>query len=143
MNTTDCEDIDECAIDGYCPTIGTSCQNTDGSFICECQAGFNAIILAGKLVQCGDVNECTQDPFICGNQATCANTFGAFNCQCLSGFEANPAGDGCVDIDECETGNHLCQQNFPLDCVNIQGSYTCVIPPGLCFSDLQDLICRF
>jgi len=131
VNTTDCEDIDECAIDGYCPTIGTSCQNTDGSFICECQAGFNAIILAGKLVQCGDVNECTQDPFICGSQATCANTFGAFNCQCLSGFEANPAGDGCVDIDECETGNHLCQQNFPLDCVNIQGSYTCVIPPGL------------
>jgi hypothetical protein len=24
----------------------------------------------------------------------------------------------------------LCQQNFPLDCVNIEGSYTCQIPPG-------------
>jgi len=131
VNTTDCEDIDECALEGYCPSIGTTCQNTDGSFICECEPGFNAIILAGKLVQCGDVNECSQDPFICGNQATCANTFGGFNCQCLSGFEANPTGDGCVDIDECATGNHLCQQNFPLDCVNIEGSYTCQIPPGL------------
>lgn len=34
----------------------------------------------------------------------------------------------CVDIDECNSGDNLCQRNA--NCINIPGSYRCECSPG-------------
>ncbi|QHN89055.1 Wall-associated receptor kinase [Arachis hypogaea] len=50
-------------------------------------------------------------------------------CQCNKGFEGNPYHPlGCIDIDECKTGQHSCVSDH--NCHNTNGSYTCFCPKG-------------
>ena len=82
-----------------------------------------------------DINECSTNNGGC-NQ-TCTNTNGSYECSCNVGFnlaDNNHDCDGtlyynvmyyhCIvisDINECNTGEHLCEQV----CVNNIGSYSC------------------
>ena len=82
-----------------------------------------------------DINECSTNNGGC-NQ-TCTNTNGSYECSCNIGFnlaDNNHDCDGtlyynvmyyhCIvisDINECNTGEHLCEQV----CVNNIGSYNC------------------
>ena len=135
-----------------CPELGSTCTNTDGSYTCECNDGFTAIIIGGRIERCADVNECQVDLSRCGPNAICSNTFGGYTCTCLAGYEkkneldATFADDPCGDIDECARGTHVCDVQFPLDCVNIEGTvyyrksnkYIDLIPTlagGLCEDD--------
>ena len=81
------------------------CTDTDGSFECSCQDGYE--LSTGST--CIDINECwTTD--ICGSNSACENFDGGYECQCLWGFEANSDGSiGCQDIDECQVGDP-CQE---------------------------------
>ncbi|CAG5037639.1 unnamed protein product [Parnassius apollo] len=47
--------------------------------------------------------------------------------HCLNGFERSPSGD-CIDINECETGRHICSSLEV--CHNRQGGYMCDCMPG-------------
>ncbi|XLS62906.1 hypothetical protein HN51_017134, partial [Arachis hypogaea] len=50
-------------------------------------------------------------------------------CQCNKGFEGNPYHPlGCIDIDECKTGQHSCVSDH--NCHNTNGFYTCFCPKG-------------
>uniref|UniRef100_A0A8C3JSM0 Fibrillin-2 n=1 Tax=Calidris pygmaea TaxID=425635 RepID=A0A8C3JSM0_9CHAR len=98
------------------------CVNTDGSFQCICNAGFE-LTTDGK--NCVDHDECTTTN-MCLN-GMCINEDGSFKCICKPGFVLAPNGRYCTDIDECQTSG-ICMNGH---CINTEGSFRCECPPGL------------
>ncbi|CAM4580161.1 latent-transforming growth factor beta-binding protein 2 isoform X1 [Caretta caretta] len=78
----DCIDIDECANETLCGSHAF-CDNTDGSFRCLCDSGYENLP-PGQ--DCVDVNECELMVAVCGT-ALCENVEGSFLCLCLSDHE--------------------------------------------------------
>ena len=112
-----CVNINECDNGANCGQ--GSCADSDGSFTCNCNAGFQ---LQGDYMSqtCVDIDECnTGTP--CGDGGTCTNNDGAYECACDSGYELG-AGPTCVNIDECSTGAD-CSVNGV--CVDSDGDFTC------------------
>ncbi|XP_047395605.1 latent-transforming growth factor beta-binding protein 2 isoform X1 [Sciurus carolinensis] len=87
--TGDCIDIDECANDTLCGSHGF-CDNTDGSFRCLCDQGFET---SPSGWDCVDVNECELMLAVCG-AALCENVEGSFLCLCPSDLEEYDAQEG-------------------------------------------------
>uniref|UniRef100_A0A8C5E905 Latent transforming growth factor beta binding protein 2 n=2 Tax=Gouania willdenowi TaxID=441366 RepID=A0A8C5E905_GOUWI len=75
--TTGC-DIDECNNETICGNHGF-CENTDGSFRCQCDQGYNNP--PGDMTTCVDVNECEMSLALC-REALCENYDGSFLCIC-------------------------------------------------------------
>uniref|UniRef100_A0A8C5KW74 Latent-transforming growth factor beta-binding protein 2 n=1 Tax=Jaculus jaculus TaxID=51337 RepID=A0A8C5KW74_JACJA len=105
--TGDCIDIDECANDTVCGSHGF-CDNTDGSFRCLCDQGFET---SPSGWDCVDVNECELMLAVCG-AALCENVEGSFLCLCASDLQeydaqegqCRPRGAGGESIPEAPTG---------------------------------------
>ena len=85
-------DVDECATDnGGCEHL---CTNTNGSFYCTCNPGFqlrNGVFCSGKksfnqlcIFVSLDINECSQGISGCSQQ--CINTIGSYECGCITGY---------------------------------------------------------
>jgi hypothetical protein len=78
MNSTRCEDIDECMENN------SNCQqtyrNTAGSYLCECREGF---MLCEDYHTCKDVDECQTNPCLSGQ--LCTNTYGSYYCLNVGG----------------------------------------------------------
>uniref|UniRef100_A0A673HF58 Latent-transforming growth factor beta-binding protein 1 n=1 Tax=Sinocyclocheilus rhinocerous TaxID=307959 RepID=A0A673HF58_9TELE len=71
-------DVDECSLnENTCGSHGV-CQNTIGSFSCQCDPGFKD---SQDGQGCVDVNECELLGNVCG-EATCENREGTFLCLC-------------------------------------------------------------
>ncbi|XP_054987016.1 latent-transforming growth factor beta-binding protein 2 [Sorex araneus] len=87
--TGECIDIDECANDNMCGSHGF-CDNTDGSFRCLCDQGFEN---SASGWDCVDVNECELMLAVCG-AALCENVEGSFLCLCASDLEEYDAQEG-------------------------------------------------
>lgn len=121
----------KCACDRNPCFRGVLCHNvgsTGSSFKCDdCPDGYS-----GDGKTCVDVNECTVvNP--CAER--CINLSPGFRCAgCKPGYSGNaPAGVGlkaarankqiCQDVNECESGEALCDPNAY--CHNSLGSYTC------------------
>jgi len=117
-------DVDECQNRTHNCDALAGCVNTDGSFTCECTAGFSGI---GTMDTCVDVNECGGQNN-CDENAVCNNTAGSFTCACESGF----TGDGttCDDVDECTGGGVDCSQQPDFVCINTPGSFECGCAAG-------------
>uniref|UniRef100_A0A8C4T440 Fibrillin 2b n=1 Tax=Erpetoichthys calabaricus TaxID=27687 RepID=A0A8C4T440_ERPCA len=104
-----------------CPTPATP----EYQILCGNQApGFIIDIHTGKPI---DIDECREIPGICAN-GVCINQIGSFRCECPMGFSYNNILLICEDIDECNSGDILCQRNA--NCINIPGSYRCECSPG-------------
>ncbi|XP_077462687.1 fibrillin-2b [Stigmatopora argus] len=104
-----------------CPTPATS----QYQLLCGNQApGFIIDIHTGKPI---DIDECREIPGICAN-GVCINQIGSFRCECPMGFSYNNILLICEDIDECNSGDNLCQRNAK--CINIPGSYRCECSAG-------------
>ncbi|XP_054262351.1 nidogen isoform X2 [Macrosteles quadrilineatus] len=82
------------------------------------------------------------DPCVVG-QVSCVNNshcipdtsqrISTFRCVCNNGFQTlytdETTGDyGCVDINECQSGSHTCDENAL--CINEIGSFSCQCRPG-------------
>ncbi|KRF99819.1 LOW QUALITY PROTEIN: uncharacterized protein Dwil_GK13673, partial [Drosophila willistoni] len=92
-----------------------------------CATGFNR----NHLGACVDINECYEgEP--CGSHERCINTNGHYRCesllQCSGGYKSTPDGTSCIDIDECETGEHNCGDTQK--CLNRNGGYICACHTG-------------
>lgn len=87
------------------------CVNTDGSFHCDCEDGFQLvegtnqcegiIILHDKssyycfLLSSIDINECEG---VNDCQQRCENSVGSFTCSCENGFTLSSDGRNCTGI---------------------------------------------
>ena len=107
-------DINECKLRKTKCSSNAQCINTQGSYSCNCQDGYE-----GDGETCYDDNECIRNP--CDSNAVCRNTDGSYTCSCKPGFQ----GDGklCSDYNECLAGIYDCHQKAA--CVNTWGSYRC------------------
>ena len=65
-----------------------SCENTLGSFKCNCINGFEGIHCEHN------VNDCESNP--CMNEATCIDLINSYQCVCQKGFKGNH----CQEVDE-------------------------------------------
>ncbi|XP_071943033.1 uncharacterized protein [Antedon mediterranea] len=110
-------DDNECDTDPC--TKNEVCNNTIGSYTCECYTGF----IRDGSNDCIDDNECDTDP--CTENEVCNNTIGSFTCECDTGF-ARDGNNVCTDEDEC--ANILCSENEV--CNNTIGSFTCECDTG-------------
>ncbi|XP_025412034.1 fibrillin-2-like isoform X2 [Sipha flava] len=114
------EDLNECDFMTN-PCDGGECINTDGSYRCECPAGY---VLDSTGKKCVDENECKINVNICGN-GTCANLQGGFECICADGFAPGPT-QVCEDVNECLEMSNQCA----FRCHNVPGSFRCICPYG-------------
>eukprot|EP00117_Sycon_ciliatum_P023764 scpid40147/ scgid1504/ EGF-like module-containing mucin-like hormone receptor-like 2; EGF-like module receptor 2 len=148
-NTYTCNDIDECAqSDNHCYTYfrrdnAPNCINTPGTYNCVCPQGYEVEGIRNEtLFQCRDIDECSLTPHHCVAYSAqgprrCVNSMGSYSCNCVEGFafQDTPNGTEClqVDIDECKSGTHSCNNKTNGDnryCQNLNGSYDCPCLPG-------------
>ncbi|XP_070175148.1 fibrillin-2-like, partial [Littorina saxatilis] len=110
-----CEvNVNECTDSSPCSS-NAACTDTEGSFICKCNAGYSKNIIG----VCEDIDECKQDDDDCGQ--ICNNTPGTFTCDCNAGYTLNADTKTCDDIDECTLKTDDCGQI----CKNTPGTFTC------------------
>ncbi|XP_067894762.1 latent-transforming growth factor beta-binding protein 2-like isoform X2 [Heterodontus francisci] len=87
----ECIDINECMNGTICGAHGY-CENTDGSFRCLCDRGFE---IPPREQGCVDINECEMMNGVCGT-ALCENVEGSFFCVCMDENEDfDPARGQC------------------------------------------------
>ncbi|WAR26912.1 EYS-like protein [Mya arenaria] len=100
--STECGDMDECnMVSDRSPCNNGTCVNTQGSFSCFCNAGYQ-----GKFCR-DDVDECLDQ-----SCPICVNTPGSYSCQCTAGY----TGPHCqMDVDQCDSSP--CRHG---SCVNTQ-----------------------
>uniref|UniRef100_A0A665WAG0 Latent-transforming growth factor beta-binding protein 1 n=1 Tax=Echeneis naucrates TaxID=173247 RepID=A0A665WAG0_ECHNA len=92
--TADC-DIDECINETICGNHGF-CENTDGSFRCQCDQGYTNPL--EDTSRCVDVNECEMSLALCG-EALCENVDGSFLCICPNDNEEfDPTTNQCRSL---------------------------------------------
>ncbi|XP_064459913.1 uncharacterized protein LOC135370150 isoform X1 [Ornithodoros turicata] len=103
-----CIDRNECLSRGTCGR-NALCVNTEGSFLCQCKAGYEKIHPSPQS-RCKDANECAHSP--CGANAKCINSDGGYRCVCPEHMIGNPK-EACVSpCDAVECGRHAtCQAN--------------------------------
>ena len=118
-----CADVNECSIENICP-VNADCNNSVASFDCTCRDGYETVV-KGSITACIDIDECLIDK-PCDVEAICINNDGSFECQCNPGFTGT--GITCTDVDECLTGNAVCQDHAT--CSNSVGSYDCICDTG-------------
>ncbi|KAL4648744.1 adhesion G protein-coupled receptor E1-like [Arapaima gigas] len=123
-----CIDVDECVqIPGIC-SDNAQCINTNGSYYCQCDHGFESTSGTSNFTAidgvCIDVNECIDFKDICGSHTVCENSIGSYRCSCLEGFARHsPHSPACKDINECQVDAFICGQLAT--CENNEGSYRC------------------
>ncbi|XP_046846325.1 uncharacterized protein LOC124440043 [Xenia sp. Carnegie-2017] len=117
----ECSDIDECSLSIDDCHENSTCVNTNGSYLCNCNVGYS-----GNGTVCEDIDECSLSIDNCHLNSTCVNTNGSYLCNCNVGYSGN--GTVCKDINECSFSIDNCHQNAT--CINTIGSFTCKCNPG-------------
>ncbi|KAA0721675.1 CD97 antigen [Triplophysa tibetana] len=124
-----CVDANECEATPDICGNNSMCLNTNGSYYCNCEKGFqsrtsNFTAITG---QCVDVNECLQTQPACPGTPTCHNTIGSFMCLCPTGYRKKTDNETeCADVDECLWT--IC--GVESSCINTNGSFFCACPSG-------------
>ena len=126
-----CQDIDECTTDKF--LCGEQeygeCNNLNGTYICDCNQGFENINSNQHDSVCIDTDECLGINN-CGYNNTCTNSIGSYQCECFEGYYNEEESEPCQDIDEClsEVASFepdFCQGGI---CSNDVGGYDCTCP---------------
>ncbi|XP_030851749.1 mucin-like protein [Strongylocentrotus purpuratus] len=97
-------------------------MNNTGSPNCTCEPGNEF----GNGT-CSDFDECSEGiQNDCPEVSTCINTDGDYFCDCMDGYNTVNETKSCEDIDECATGNHMCNESLNRVCMNTVGNHTCI-----------------
>lgn len=123
----------------------TKCENSVGSFKCECIAGFTKVGVNDHT--CIDIDECTTKDLklrhSCVANSKCTNELGSYRCDCNDGYEGD-AKKSCDSVDECTTGTHNCHE-LSTTCKNLDGNaggYECTCKPGFEKDSNNDFACK-
>lgn len=142
----DCEiDVNECENNSSLCQDNSSCRNTNGSFLCVCNDGFN--LRSDGIKSC---EEC-DDGFYgqscalrceCGQHQLCDKVNGS--CFCVTGWQGNNCEQ---DVNECTDHTHNCNVSLNEECENIPGGFKCKCSAGFGrmneHSDCQDIdLCK-
>ncbi|XP_065222296.1 fibrillin-2-like [Planococcus citri] len=152
-----CEDVNECLEMGPDACVNGKCINSLGSFECECPKesildNTGRICLDNRKGSCWTkvtAGRCENNlPRFTLKSECCCSVGLAWGspcelchteeCSCAKGF-AKVDGKVCSDINECELNNGLCRGGGT--CLNTEGSFTCVCPPGLTL-DATGTLCQ-
>ncbi|XP_039267699.2 uncharacterized protein LOC120342786 [Styela clava] len=128
-----CTDIDECKLETDNCDSTSVCENTPGSFQCNClTTGY-----AWNGLTCEDFDECTTEGICTMENSFCENTDGSYICSCKEGYQldSDMSVPRCLDIDECSIGSDGCDKRVISGfivgfCSNNPGSYICVCNDG-------------
>uniref|UniRef100_A0A914W7R3 EGF-like domain-containing protein n=1 Tax=Plectus sambesii TaxID=2011161 RepID=A0A914W7R3_9BILA len=112
-----CADIDECRLGLDVCSNEAMCENTQGSYLCQCLSGF---ALTSKS-ECKDIDECAERKGAeCDSNAECQNLPGTYACRCKHCY----IGDG-----------FSCERDPCCDCHEDAGSKQNA--DGICFDKAQ------
>ncbi|XP_074618591.1 uncharacterized protein LOC141877470 isoform X4 [Acropora palmata] len=116
-----CDDINECVPTSDCMQ---RCHNTQGAYNCSCDESFKSDPSDWR--KCEAINPCEVD--LNCSQVCYTDNNNTATCACFANYELQSDGKTCLDIDECNSTNHLtlCDQI----CENIPGSYKCSCKKG-------------
>ncbi|KAG8223124.1 hypothetical protein J437_LFUL000545 [Ladona fulva] len=142
-----CEDIDECRTLGSEACVDGHCINIRGSYECECGPGSildntGRICIDNRRGSCWTRlvdGRCENDLARLTLRSECCCSIGLswgspcelcnpHECDCNKGY-AKVDGKSCTDVNECDLDPAICKGGGT--CVNTEGSFTCVCPPGL------------
>ncbi|XP_057670529.1 nidogen [Diorhabda carinulata] len=87
--------------------------------------------LSNKIIPLGDFDPCEEGRSQCTQNSACVVVDNdSFRCVCNPGYQSFFDGNRttCLDINECQTGQHECDYNA--QCFNLVGSYSCECNPG-------------
>ena len=107
VNRNECEEYDS-----PCGGHG-ACDDTIGSYTCDCEAGYTGL-------HCIGIDYCHNNP--CKNGAPCNNKDEGPDCQCTAGWEGSVCDES---VDECE--NHNCVHG---SCKDEHLDFKCECYPG-------------
>ncbi|KAM9317356.1 thrombomodulin [Gastrophryne carolinensis] len=118
-----CIDIDDCvATPNLCEH---HCTNTVGSFVCDCQPGFEFVPpdcdnTDGCQSECQDIDECSNPSTLCEHE--CQNLPGGYICVCYEGFK--------VDEKNANRCKRFCNtSSCPAEC-DVHTGGSCQCPDG-------------
>lgn len=126
-----CIDVNECLEEKSPCNDVQYCENTVGSYKCnKCDAACATCSSKGSdnCLTCAPRYYMKDKPGLCSAcHTSCDNTCtgpDSTHCDsCRSGWEM-ASDTGCVDVNECESGKHSCDEDKY--CVNNEGSYKCI-----------------
>ncbi|XP_044316578.1 fibulin-1 isoform X3 [Drosophila rhopaloa] len=133
--TGNCDDDDECILNTHnCPS-NYDCHNTKGSFRCyrktttSSTTTTTSTTIPPVTIESAPRTNNSRYPLAIHQHYTRLNYAAPAVSQldCSSGFYRNNLG-ACVDIDECDTGEHNCGERQI--CRNRNGGYVCTCPIG-------------
>ncbi|XP_033750118.1 uncharacterized protein LOC117334547 [Pecten maximus] len=108
-------DVDECAANTYSCPANSTCRNTFGGYVCDCNEGYRL----QRDGSCRDYDECLESNGFC--EHNCTDTDGGMMCSCWDGYQLADDLHSCLDIDEC-LNISACVRGT---CFNSPGSYQC------------------
>jgi len=108
-------DVNECGEKTHECHPDAICDNTDGSYACECNRGFEG----NGITDCHDQDDCASNP--CQSGECIDNGDNAYSCVCADGWMDTNCDE---DVNECYLGTHDCFAEAA-KCLNTPGSYYC------------------
>ena len=143
-----CLDVNECINVSHCFHEHMNCVNEPGSFHCECNTGYERVIMDQdepqlEVFACANVNECERVEYqTCHERAYCIDTDGSFTCTCFLGLSgdgivADNGGTACFEDNGgfCESSSNRtndCHESAvcSYDIIHAPGSFICTCNMG-------------
>ncbi|ESN99968.1 hypothetical protein HELRODRAFT_176269 [Helobdella robusta] len=121
MVNKSCIDVDECQLNLHTCFDYEQCNNSVGSFGCDCKKGY---MKDEEDENCIDIDECSDGEAECPDNSVCVNLAGSFECWCSAGFMMDTDNNTCRDVDECQEYADDCDP-LTTRCVNNEGDFQC------------------
>ncbi|WAR04750.1 MLP-like protein [Mya arenaria] len=120
-----CLDVNECTTANPCSS-NSVCVNTEGSYRCDCNAGFRLSSTDRNV--CNDIDECSESTSGCAQ--ICTNTAGGFNCSCVPGYTLDADEKACTQDAVPAAGCNITNCSRAEGCTLVNDTATCFCAAG-------------